>query len=292
MVKEQKLGLIGGESIAKYSVAHLVWREIIAVAKAKAKFEYYPIPTADLLHEKLEQVRSGEIVGVNVALPWKDLAAAQCDIKSPVVAATSYANTIYGKNGKLYADNTDGRGFLRGLDHQAIRQALIFGAGGAGTVLAYELTIVGAKVTLVDIEPDALDKARSIIDSWPEKNSLEILPSSEVGAGYYDLIVNATPLGRGLPPQKSPDPNMQLSPIPEKLLKEIAGTATFAEMNYFPAQTKFLAQGHAMRRPIVPGLAMLLGQAVLSYQDYSGILLNQTQSDNIMQQLEKELFDD
>ncbi len=290
MTEKQYVGLIGGESIARYSVAHLVWREIIDAAKANARFEYHPVTSVEELNEKLELVRAGEIAGTNVALPWKEVAAAQCDFRTEAVAATGYANTIYGKSGKLYADNTDGRGFLKGLDAKAVNHALILGAGGAGTVLAYELIIAGAKVVVADSEVAVLDKVEQLAKGWGCHERLKFLHVLDVIPSDFDLIVNGTPLGRGLLSEKKADPNTELSPISDEFVQRVPGVATFAEMNYYPAQTKFLAQAAAINQPTVPGLAMLLNQAVLSYQDYSGILLDKGQIGSIRRRLEKELF--
>ncbi len=286
-----QLGLIGGESIAKYSVAHMVWQEIIHASHSGTRFNYYPTVSGDGLVNRLSQVRSGEILGVNVALPWKEAAAAHCEEQSEVVAATGYVNTVYSRDGWLHADNTDGRGFLRGLGDSPNQHALIFGAGGAGTVLAYELIIRGSKVVVADIEGRALSKLEHLAQNWAGNERLQLLNTRDLVPKDFDLIVNATPLGRGLPFASVADPNMSKSPMPDDFAKKVPEAATFAEMNYYPPKTKFLNQVALAKHPIVLGLAMLLHQALLSYQDYTGDLLGDDQVGIIIQRLETELID-
>jgi shikimate dehydrogenase len=291
MTEGQQLGLIGGDSIARYSVAHLVWREIINAANVNAQFDYHPVIGAKQLSEKLELVRSGEIAGTNVALPWKKIAAAQSDICTEVVAATGYANTIFGRDGMLYADNTDGRGFLKGLNAMLIGKAMIYGAGGAGTVLAYELIMAGVQVTIADTEEVALYEVKQLTKGWDAYARIKIEHVLDVVPSDFDLVVNATPLGRGLPSGNIAQYNTKYSPMSDKFAQQVRGVATFAEMNYYPAVSKFIAQANAAHQRTIPGLVMLLNQAVLSYEDYSGTLLDNNQIGSIKLRLQKVLFD-
>ena len=284
------VGLVGGSNIAEYSVAHIVWKQLLEQEKFDGEFSYYPAVSIENVISVLEKIRLGEILGVNVALPWKRAAADCCDIKSDSVRASGCANTIYGRRGKLIASNTDGRGFIRSITNRHLGNVLLFGAGGAGTVTAYELLIAGSKVVVIDVEKKAIDGLTAISRRWSNRANLEICNVDNISGRSFDLIVNATPLGRGVPngvtdSVQENSRQQHSSPVPVELLKNMPKSCLCAEMNYYPEHTRFLSDAISVGLATVPGLSMLIHQAALSYTEYTGHEL--TQAD--LRQLEDSL---
>ena len=100
---------------------------------------YVPMPVAqEDLEDALATLPKLGFRGVNVTIPHKVRALQIADIVSDRAALIGAANTLtYQKDGKLYADNTDGQGLvndllrLPGIILSGARICLL-GAGGAG----------------------------------------------------------------------------------------------------------------------------------------------------------------
>ena len=113
---------------------------------------YVPI---DVMAADLEQVlqtlpKMG-FVGANVTLPHKEKILSIADQISDRAALIGAANTlVFQPDGKLYADNTDGYGFIENIrqhapDWQAKDgPALVLGAGGAARAIVSALLEAGA----------------------------------------------------------------------------------------------------------------------------------------------------
>lgn len=88
-------------------------------------------------------------VGMNVTVPFKEQAFAQCGVLTERAKIAKAVNTLWMQDGILHGDNTDGQGLVDAiralgwnLDHSDI---LIIGAGGATRGVIYPLVQAGAK---------------------------------------------------------------------------------------------------------------------------------------------------
>ncbi len=265
-----QFGLIGGEDIEKYSIADRIWSIILSQHDTISYFSYYPTVKKSDVCRLLEKVRSSEIEGFNVALPWKSAVAEYCDFKSPVVEMTGFANVVYSESGKLIADNTDGVGFIAGLK-KIPKSALIYGAGGAGVVLAYELSNLGSSVTIVDVDNEKIIYFNEKCANWQNADLVIARDSDSIELTSFEMVVNATPLGKKnhVSSESSVSYNNQ-SPIPSGHISAFKKGTLFAEMNYYPLKTKFIddAESHGME--IQFGIVMLFHQAAKTYELYSG----------------------
>ncbi|MDN5788746.1 shikimate dehydrogenase, partial [Pseudorhodobacter sp.] len=112
---------------------------------------YIPMEIAhdDLAHA-LELLPRLGFVGLNVTLPHKEAVVGLADIVTDRAALIGAANTLIFRNdGKIYADNTDGSGFVENLRQYApgwepkAGPAMVFGAGGAARAIVAALIEVG-----------------------------------------------------------------------------------------------------------------------------------------------------
>jgi shikimate dehydrogenase len=197
------------------------------------------------------------LAGLNVTMPHKTDAARACDELSVRAATLQSVNAIVLDGDTLRGDSTDGEGLVRSLVEEgrdpAGRECLVLGAGGAGRAIAHALGDHGAKVTVAARRPPAAAAAAA-------------LASGGVAAGFDDLdrvvartevLVNATPLGmRGEAPPFDPD---RLHPG-QFVLDTI----------YHPAETTLLAAARARDVPCANGLGMLVHQAALAFELWTG----------------------
>ena len=94
-------------------------------------YRLYELPEQDL--EAF--VKQENVGGLNVTIPYKEKVLPFADELSPAVKVIGAANTLYRRDGKLIAENTDVLGFLYLLASAGIevtgKKVLVFGNGGA-----------------------------------------------------------------------------------------------------------------------------------------------------------------
>jgi len=262
-----KVGLIGGFDIRRYTVADKLWALISEYTDINFNFEIFP------LHDKLKldhffyntYLKDENFIGFNVALPWKSEISARVDknLIQESLYDISISNTVFKRDNLIFGTNTDILGVYRSFssvnipNHGGKKTVLILGSGGAGYPTAIFLSRLPAfKIYIYDNNVFHEDKY-----SITRHNSLKDLKKIK-----YDLIINATPLGKlylDSPVQEF------ASPLDLFILKEIIYDNTILqEMNYFPYNTFFLQLGNCLGLETIHGLDMLIHQALGSFSYY------------------------
>jgi 3-dehydroquinate dehydratase/shikimate dehydrogenase len=194
--------------------------------------------------------------GFSVTRPYKAeilpcLAACEAE-----AARAGSVNTVVVKDGALHGSSTDGDGVLvplrRHADVPGTRIAIV-GAGGAARAAAFAFERAGAHVTLVARRRE--QAAAAAAATGAEHAALE-----DLGALRWDVLVNATPLGSGAYPGRTPVSADALRP----------GTVVF-DMVYEPRETPLLRAAHARGCRTIDGLEMLVAQAVGQFQAWTGV---------------------
>ncbi|HJQ85248.1 MAG TPA: shikimate dehydrogenase, partial [Candidatus Binatia bacterium] len=92
------------------------------------------------LPEALREARTLRMAGLNLTVPLKEAVLSLLDRVTARAAEAGAANTIvFGDDGGLLGDNTDGAGFLRALRGRVrVRgaRAVVIGAGGSARAVA------------------------------------------------------------------------------------------------------------------------------------------------------------
>ena len=142
--------------------------------------------------------------GVSVTLPLKQTAVGLADQVTDEARLAGSSNVIYRKNGKILADNTDGKGLATDLEKNLDfplegKKVLLLGAGGAarGIIPA----ILEKKPSLLKIANRSEEKANSL-RIYFESNIQGIRERKIISSGSlsdefllsntYDLVINAT----------------------------------------------------------------------------------------------------
>ncbi|HPZ44289.1 MAG TPA: shikimate dehydrogenase [Bacillota bacterium] len=236
-------------------------------------FVYLPFPIeADRLQQAVAAVKSLGLVGVNVTIPHKEAVLPLLDELSEEARLIGAVNTIVNQSGRLYGDNTDGRGFLCSLRKTAGflpsgKTVLLLGAGGAARAVAVALALAGArKIILANRSKLRAEELAAHLSSrigtntevltWPEPEGL--LPGEALQAA--DFVVQATSLG--MYPGCA-----QTVPLPFNLFRpgQVA-----CDLVYNPVQTEFLRQAREAGATTVDGLGMLLYQGALAFELWTG----------------------
>ncbi|KFE35162.1 shikimate dehydrogenase [Thioclava atlantica] len=225
---------------------------------------YIPIDiAAEDFETVLRALPKAGFVGANVTIPHKLRALEIADVISDRAALIGAANTlIFRADGKIYADNTDGYGFIANLKQNApgwdaaSGPAAVLGSGGAARAIVASLLEGGAPEIRISnrtrARADALRAefgARLVVYDWVQAgNMLE-------GA---TTVVNTTSLGMT---------GKQEFRVP---LDALQPGATCCDLVYTPLKTKFLAEAEEAGCTVVDGLGMLLHQAVPGFERWFG----------------------
>ncbi|BAQ71170.1 shikimate 5-dehydrogenase [Rhodovulum sulfidophilum] len=221
----------------------------------------------DVAHADLKQVlealpRMG-LVGVNVTIPHKETILSLADSVSDRAALIGSANTlIFRADGKVYADNTDGIGFIENLRQGApgwdptSGPAAVLGAGGAARAVVAALSEQGVREIRVS------NRTRSRAEALRAEFGPKIVIHDWVQAGAMidgaATVVNTTSLGMvGKAEFKVP-------------LDALSPDAVVSDLVYVPLETPFLREARARGCVAVDGLGMLLHQAAPGFERWFG----------------------
>ncbi|WP_030325685.1 shikimate dehydrogenase family protein [Streptomyces sp. NRRL B-3229] len=142
--------------------------------------------------------RAGNVDGLLVTVPHKAAARAFADVQSAAVRLAGSTNALRrGADGRWYAENFDGAGFVAGLvaagHPPAGQRVTLVGAGGAGGAIAAALVLAGvARLDVVDVDPA---RVRMLLDRLSDHAPGVVREGATPSGDTADLVVNATPLG-------------------------------------------------------------------------------------------------
>lgn len=230
-------------------------------------FPVQPLPEgADELRSLVNRLRTGELDGLNVTIPHKQAVIPMLDVLSPAGLAIGAVNTLFVRNGRLYAENTDWEGFLRDLETHLPdcregknRQTFVLGAGGSARAVVYALTQCGWRVIISTRRPE---QSRELADAFSTRENpvtCQQLHDASILAGTR-LIVNTTPVGMS--------PYVDATPWPDELA--FPPGALLYDLIYNPAETCLMRSAREAGLRAVNGLGMLAGQAALAFEIWTG----------------------
>lgn len=220
------------------------------------------MPPEDLASFFVDMKEQG-YVGCNVTIPHKELSVPAIDLPDARVKRIGALNTVFFRDGKSCATSTDGEGFFRNLASHVPgltlenKNIVILGAGGAARAIVDRLqeespsTIYVANRDLARAQQIKSDFGKNV-----EAASFDALPDLLPKA---DLLVNATSLG------------MRGNEILEFEVGLLRKTAVVADIVYVPLETELILKAKAEGLLTVPGLGMLLHQAVPGFELWFGI---------------------
>lgn len=203
--------------------------------------------------------------GCNLTIPHKVEALAIVDRLTDMARRVGAVNTVITQSdGSLLGDNTDANGFIQSLlDAQPDWRgdqwpAVVIGAGGA------------ARAVIAGLLQNGTKEIRVCNRTWDTALALQQEFGSGVRAVAWDergdalfecgLLVNTTNQGmQGQPPLDLP-------------LQYLPPNALVADIVYAPLQTPLLIAAAARGNPVVNGLGMLINQARLAFQAWTGVL--------------------
>ncbi len=236
-----------GEGLS-HSLSPSLWREIFAATGADFEYGLRDIPK-DGLTTALSALRGGAVHLFNVTMPYKAWACDVAEIKSPEVADSRVANTLWMDGERIASVNTDvlAARLLLGELPEPCDSALVLGAGSTGRSLATAARAHAAKVFATNRSTDRLaelvrDLPGVIAVPWEDRQD---------AAAQADLVINTTPSGL----------RDDSSPLRDLQSRGPARTRYFYDLIYSNSLTPLQRQAAAAGMRMVDGLAHLEAHA-------------------------------
>lgn len=232
-------------------------------------------PDEAAVRAQVERLRSGELAGANVTVPWKKLALELADEVDPAARDTGAVNVLSASGGRVSARNTDVPALAQELSRgvAAPRAAVIIGSGGAALAAVSAAKLLGiSRIGVVarrfrGMDPALWDEAAAfraqgaVPLAWPAAPGQDGAFRSAVLS--CDLLVQTTSDGM----KGATDGNTVRDLVPWSAL----GPATFVyDAVYNPSVTPFVAAARARGLRAESGLGMLVGQATLAIELWLG----------------------
>ncbi len=228
--------------------------------------------TIDVLPEDLGDAVRGlkafGMRGVNCTIPHKIKVIPFLDELSEAAKLIGAVNTIVNTDGRLFGDNTDGKGFLESLRENGVdpkgKKAVVLGAGGAARAICVELCLAGTEDITVVSRPHGNAQGGSLTDLLARICRRPRFVSWE-GAyqvpGDTDILINATPVGLYLGTDAMPDVDVRTI-RPSMFVQDVIPN---------PAVTRFLREAQARGARWNTGAGMLINQAALNTEMWTGM---------------------
>lgn len=240
---------------AAFRAAGLNWRYLTIQVKP------------DDLADAIRGVRAFGMRGVNLTIPHKIEVMQYLDEIAPDAEKIGAVNTVRRVGDHLIGENTDGKGFLRGLQvdahfNPAGKRVLVLGAGGASRAVSTELALAGAAELIVvnrtpkrgeEMVNDVRYRTNAVISLLPWDETCVVPPD-------VDLLVNATSIG--LYPNVEAMPDVNLERARDDLL--------VCDVVFNPPETRFLRAARERGLPTLDGLSMLVYQGVIAFELWTG----------------------
>lgn len=219
------------------------------------------------LADAIRGMRGFGMRGANLTIPHKVAVMDYLDFIAPDATLIGAVNTIRREGDCLIGENTDGKGFLRGVRETAGidprgKRIVVLGAGGAARAIVAELALAGAAaITVVN---RSLIRGETMTADLAARTGLPIrfepwLATYAVPADA-EILVNATSIG--LYPDIDAMPPVDFATAPPDAL--------VCDVVFNPPETPFLSAARRRGLATLDGLSMLVNQGVIGFELWTG----------------------
>lgn len=260
----RRVALIGTPLKRRHSV--VMHNAAFEVAGIDARYELMEIE-AEVVARVVAAARRPEFLGLGVTAPYKRVVAGLVDEVEPdAVRIGAVNNVAKTAEGRLIGFNSDAPGFRAGVELAMGRplagaDVVVAGAGGAAHAVVHASVAAGAgRVTIGNRSGEgAAALARRFGDGAVELRAVALHePTFADSLRAADLAVNATTVGMI-------DPGMTID------VALLPASATVFDLVYVPPETPLLAAARARGLGAANGSEMLIAQAAIAFERWTGI---------------------
>ena len=203
----------------------------------------------------VQGLRSMDIRGVSVTIPFKSDIMEYLDDIDDEALRIGAVNTLVNDNGRLTGRNTDWRGLMQSLTEQvelAGKTVMILGAGGTARAALYGVVREGGHPVIVN-RTDG--KGRELAQDWGcPYESLK-----NIGKVKANILINTSPVGMW--------PDVEDMPVDGGALKRFAWVV---DVIYNPLKTKLLQEAEKAGCRTLSGLDMFVYQGAEQIRIWTG----------------------
>lgn len=227
------------------------------------------------LKDAVQGIRTLGIRGSNVSMPNKKEIIPYLDELSPAAQLVGAVNTVTNKEGKghLVGYNTDGTGAMRALKEEGVdvkdQIVTLTGAGGAGTAIAIQAALDGAKeLRIFNRKDQHFENAQATVKKINEHTLCQATVTDLADQAAFkqsvaesSIYIDAT--GVGMKPLQEES----LINDPEMIRPDLV----VFDVVYIPKETKLLtfARQHGAKK-VINGLGMMLYQGAEAFKHFTG----------------------
>lgn len=200
-------------------------------------------------------------------MPHKIKVLPYLDELSPAAEIIGAVNTVIQKEGKLFGENTDGKGFVTALKNSGEtldkKNVTILGAGGAARAIAVECALNrAAHINIINRSIEKGEELASLIQMKTDSSAKYLNWKSNMAIpSDTDILINATSIG--FSPNVTDKPDIDYTTItPEMCVCDVI---------FNPAETIFLKTAAENGAKTITGLGMLVQQAALNFTLWTGV---------------------
>ena len=213
------------------------------------------------LKEAMDGVKAMNIRGIKLTIPHKVEVLKYLDELSPAAKIIGAVNMVVNENGKLYGDNTDGKGYLTSLKNAGVsvegKHVTVLGAGGAARAISVECALAGAKkITIANIERQQGEELVELLNTRTQAKAEFVMWDKAFAVPEdTDIFSNATSVG--LYPNVNEKPNVDYDTVKDHMI--------VTDVIFNDPHSLFLQEAEKRGAKTINGLGMLVNQGALNF---------------------------
>lgn len=221
----------------------------------------------DDLADAMKAVKAFNMKGINITIPHKVKVLEYLDELSQAASIIGAVNMIVNKDGKLYGENTDGKGYLKSLTDAGIspkgKVITVLGAGGAARAISVECALAGAqKIYIANI---VQEQGEELVELLKEKTGAEaefIMWDEKIKVPEdTQILSNATSVG--LFPNTDQKPDIDYNTVKAEMV--------VTDVIFNDPHSLFLQEAEKRGAKTINGLGMLVNQGALNFTMWTGV---------------------
>lgn len=217
------------------------------------------------LADQLSELYRSGFAGLNLTVPLKERALELCVTCLPAATQAGAVNTLIRSEQGWIGTNTDGQGWIEdtrahGVDFDG-KRILMVGAGGAAAGLVAPLLATGIEhLTIINrTHARAIDLCERFANPRLSAMALDPQSSKPATEAAFDVLIQASAAG-----------HLGTLTLPDRSWLGVHAKAF--DLNYGKAHQPMADWCQAHHISVVDGLGMLVRQAALSFQHWTGFM--------------------
>ena len=231
-------------------------------------YYFFPMNIQPQNFGKVIQGISGmNFAGLTITIPYKLEILKYLDEIDPLAKVIGAVNTVRISDDRLTGYNTDGEGFVRGLETDCgihVPDHTFFVAGSGGVSRAITTVLASRRPQKIYLANRTPDKAVQVAEAinrevFPCCEALALDKDAEAALGRSTVLINATNVGMS--------PLLGQTPLPAEWLHQ---ALLVADVIYNPLKTKLMEEAEKIGCRTIGGQSLLLHQGKIAFSLWTG----------------------